>query len=72
MDILEQAYFLATFDPKPLPPGTTPTQMAELAIESLAGSNIHPLGMIAECRQRILDDPRVRPEVRDLADEMLR
>ncbi|MDP3800421.1 MAG: hypothetical protein Q8Q90_03300 [bacterium] len=72
MDILEQAYFIAVPSSKPLPPNTTPTHLAELAIESLAGSNIHPIGMIAECRQRILDDPAIKPEIRDLADELLR
>ncbi len=69
---LEEAYLIASSNHKPLPPETTPTQLAELAIESLAGSNIHPVGMIAECRQIILDDPKIRPEIRDLADEMLR
>ncbi|MEK7629030.1 MAG: hypothetical protein AAB394_00710 [Patescibacteria group bacterium] len=72
MDILEQAYFLATFDLEPLPHGTTPTQLAELAIESLAGSRIHPIGMMEACREKILNDPRVKPEIRNLADEMLR
>ncbi|MDP3764372.1 MAG: hypothetical protein Q8Q95_02005 [bacterium] len=72
MDILEQAYFIAVPNSKPLPPDTSPTKLAELAIESLAGSRVHPIGMIAECRQRILDDPKVNPEIRDLADEMLR
>ena len=72
MDILEQAYFIATPKSGPLPHGTTPTQLAELAIESLAGSKIHPVGMIAACRQRILDDPEINPKIRDLADEELR
>ncbi|MEK7565250.1 MAG: hypothetical protein AAB501_03375 [Patescibacteria group bacterium] len=72
MDILEQAYFIAAPKAPPLPPNTDPNKVAELAIESLAGSNIHPIGMISACRQKILDDPRIRPDIRDLADEELR
>lgn len=69
MDILEEAYYIASLERAPQ--GINLDGLAELAIESLAGSNIHPVGMIAACRKRILDDPTISPQVRDLAKHEL-
>ncbi|MEK7077683.1 MAG: hypothetical protein AAB928_01135 [Patescibacteria group bacterium] len=69
MDILEEAYYIASFESAP--EGIDLDGLAELAIESLAGSNIHPVGMIAACRQRILNDPIISPRVKDWAKHEL-
>lgn len=69
MDILEEAYYIASLESAP--EGIDPDGLAELAIESLAGSNIHPVGMNTTCRQRILNDPAISPEVKDWAKHEL-